>query len=186
MIRKQNTLTSGEGQRYYNPDQKDYATFLKTSEETGGAITLVEIEVAPDGGTPPHYHKTYDEHFEVLEGTLEVLLGKEKHTLCPGQKAVARKNTLHCFKNPTGETTTFLVEMRPGQPGFEKAVKVGYGLASDGRNPFYHPYQLAVILQWSEIRMGGVMGLLDPVFRLLAKRARQKGIDKELVAEYCR
>jgi hypothetical protein len=40
----------------------------------------------------------------------------------------------------TREATTFLAEMRPGQPGFEKAVKVGYGLASDGRNPFYHPY----------------------------------------------
>jgi hypothetical protein len=115
-----------------------------------------------------------------------VLLGKEKHTLRPGQKAVAPRNTLHCFKNPTRVATTFLVEMRPGQPGFEKAVKVGYGLASDGRNPFYHPYQLAVILQWSEIRMNGVMGLLDPVFRLLAKRARKKGIDKELEAEYCR
>ena len=177
---------TSEGRRYYNPGQKDYATFLKTSEETGGAITLIEIEVAPDGRTPPHYHKTYDEHFEVLEGTLEVLLGKEKHTLRPGQKAVAPRNTLHCFKNPAREATTFLVEMRPGQPGFEKAVKVGYGLASDGRNPFYHPYQLAVILQWSEIRMNGVMGLLDPVFRLLAKRARKKGIDKELEAEYCR
>src|ERR671916_2030898 len=110
MIRKENTLTSGEivtatgeGRRYYNPGQKDYATFLKTSEETGGAITLIEIEVAPDGGTPPHYHKTYDEHFEVLEGTLEVLLGKEKHTLRPGQKAVAPRNTLHCFKNPARE-----------------------------------------------------------------------------------
>jgi hypothetical protein len=43
-----------------------------------------------------------------------------------------------------------------------------------------------VILQWSEIRMNGVMGLLDPVFRLLAKRATKKGIDKELEAEYCR
>jgi quercetin dioxygenase-like cupin family protein len=45
--------------RYYHPEQKDYATFLKTSEETGGEYTLVNVEVAPDGGTPPHYHKTY-------------------------------------------------------------------------------------------------------------------------------
>src|SRR5215210_3077301 len=171
--------------RYYNPDQKDYATFLQTSEETGGERTLIEIEVAPVGGPPPHYHKTYDERFEVLEGTLEVLLGKEKHTLHPGQKAVAPKNTLHRFKNPTDEPTTFLVEMRPGRPGVEKALMAGYGLASDGRDPTYHPYQLAIILEWSEIRMGGAMGLLDPVFRLLARRARRKGVDKELEAEYC-
>ena len=98
-----------EGRRYYNPGQKDFATFLKTSEETGGELTLIEIEVAPDGGTPPHYHKTYDEHFKVLAGTLEVLLGKKKHTLRPRQRAIARTNTRHCFHNPSGEPTTFLV-----------------------------------------------------------------------------
>ena len=115
-----------------------------------------------------------------------MLLGKEKHTSHPGQKAVAPRNTLHCFENPTGQRTTFLVEMRPGQPGFEKAVMAGYGMASDGRNPLYHPYQLTVMLEWSEIQMGGAMGLLDPVFRLLARRARRKGVDNELEAEYCR
>jgi hypothetical protein len=34
--------------------------------------------------------------------------------------------------------------------------------------------------------MTGVLGLLDPLLRLLAKRTRQKAIDKELRAEYCR
>ena len=76
--------------RYYHPIQKDYATFLETSEETGGERTLIEVEVAPGGGNAPHYHKTYDEHFEVVEGALEVLVGKEARTLRPGQKAVAK------------------------------------------------------------------------------------------------
>ena len=39
--------------RIYNPIQKDYATFLETSDETGGEHTLIEIEVAPGGGTTP-------------------------------------------------------------------------------------------------------------------------------------
>ena len=50
--------TVGAGRRYYHPLQKDYATFLETSEETGGDRTLIEIEVAPGGGNAPHYHKT--------------------------------------------------------------------------------------------------------------------------------
>lgn len=54
--REMGAVTS-EKRRYYNPIQKDYATFLETSEETGGEFTLIEIEVAPGGGTPPHYHK---------------------------------------------------------------------------------------------------------------------------------
>jgi len=46
--------------RYYHPGQKDYATFLETSKETGGERTLIEIELAPGGGNVPHYHLTYD------------------------------------------------------------------------------------------------------------------------------
>jgi hypothetical protein len=150
---------------------------------------LIEIEVSAGGGNGPHYHKTYDEHFEVIEGTLEVLLGKDTHTLHQGQKAVAPRNTLHCFKNPTGEPTTFLVELRPGSSGFEKAMKAAYGLASDGRilsdGTPKNPYHLAILLEWSEARLPGVMGALEPVFGLLARRARKKGIDKELEAKYC-
>ena len=78
------TLRSGK-RRYYHPGQKDYATFLQTSEETGGERTLIEIELAPGGGNQPHYHLTYDEHFEVPEGALEVQLGKASRTLRPGE-----------------------------------------------------------------------------------------------------
>lgn len=182
--------SSRERRRYYNPVEKDYATFLKTSEESGGERTLMEIEVAPGGGTEPHYHKTYDEHFEVVAGALEVLVGEETRTLRPGEKAVAGKNTLHRFRNPTDGTTTFLVELRPGHGEFEKAVRVVYGLASDGRvfsdGTPKNPYHLAVILEWSEIRIPGVLGTLEPLFRLLARRARRKGIDKNLEKTYCR
>jgi quercetin dioxygenase-like cupin family protein len=86
--------------RYYHPAQKDPATFLQTSEETGGERTLVEV--APGGGTPPHYHKTYDEHFEVLEGVLELRVGGDTRNLHAGQKALAPKNTLHKLSHPHG------------------------------------------------------------------------------------
>ena len=181
---------TGEDQRYYHPLQKDYTTFLETSEETGGDHTLLEIELAPGGGNTPHYHKTYDEHFEVVEGTLEVLVGKETSVLRPGQKAVAPRNTLHKFRNPGEERARFLVELRPGSAGFEKAIKAGYGLARDGRvradgtpKDLYH---LAVLLEWSEIRLPGVFTIAEPLLRFLAKRARRKGIDRELEARYCR
>jgi mannose-6-phosphate isomerase-like protein (cupin superfamily) len=182
--------TVGSGRRYYHPLQKDYATFLETSEESGGDRTLIEIEVAPGGGNAPHYHKTYEEHFEVIEGRLEVLVGGETRILRPGEKAMAAKNVLHRFRNPTGAPTRFLVELRPGHAGFEKAIKAGYGLAADGHTgPNGVPksiYHLAVLLGLSEIRMPGVFTLAEPLFRLLARRARRKGIDAELEARYCR
>ena len=182
--------TVGAGRRYYHPLQKDYATFLETSEETGGDRTLIEAEVAPGGGNDTHFHKTYEEHFEVIEGSLEVLVGGETRTLRPGEKAVAGKNVLHRFRNPTDTPTRFLVELRPGHAGFEKALKAGYGLAADGltapSGAPKNPYHLAVLLGWSEIRMPGVFTLAEPLLRLLARRARRKGIDAELEARYCR
>ena len=176
--------------RIYNPIQKDYATFLETSDETGGEHTLIEIEVAPGGGTTPHYHLTYAEHFEVISGALEVMVGGETRTLTAGEKSVAPKNTLHNFHNATDRATTFLVEIRPGHGGFEKALRVAYGLASDGySNAKGLPknlYHTALLFEWGEGRMPGFFTVVEPLFRLLAKRARRKGIDRELEARYCR
>jgi quercetin dioxygenase-like cupin family protein len=180
---------SMDGRRIYNPIQKDYATFLETSEETGGERTLIEIEVAPDGGTPPHYHLTYAEHFEVLEGALEVMVGGVTRTLKEGEKATVPANTLHNFHNATDGPVRFLVEFRPGHGGFEKALKVAYGLAADGkansRGLPKNPYHTALLFEWGEGRMPGIFTLIEPLFRVLARRARRKGIDRELEARYC-
>jgi mannose-6-phosphate isomerase-like protein (cupin superfamily) len=190
MERRANIERKWYGRRHYNPVQKDAATFLETSEETNGERTLAEVEVAPGGGTTPHYHKTYTEGFEVIEGELEVLVGEKTLVLRAGEKAVVPKNTLHRFHNATDETTTFLCEMRPGQPGFEKTIMVGYGLARDGlTNSKGIPkslYHMALLLEWAEIRVPGVFTLIEPVMRLLAKRAKRKGIARELEARYCR
>src|SRR3954453_17352303 len=108
-----NVKTHDEKRRIYNPVSKDAATFLETSEETGGERTLIEIEAAPGGGTTPHYHKTYAEHYEIFRGVLEVWVGDDTYTLMPGHKAVAHINTLHRWQNATEEPVVFLVELRP-------------------------------------------------------------------------
>ena len=109
----------------------------------------------------------------------------ETHTLRSGEKPTVPLNTLHNFYNPTQATTIFLVELRPGSAGFEKALKAGYGLESDGRSS-HHPYQLAVLLGWSDMRLPGYFTAVEPLLRLLERRARRKGIDRELEARYCR
>jgi quercetin dioxygenase-like cupin family protein len=179
----------GERRQIYNPVQRDTATFIETSAQSGGQRTLIEIEVAPGGGTTPHYHLSYDEHFEVIQGALQVTTGGVRHTLGPGGKAVALRNTLHNFHNATDTPTTFLVELRPGSEGFEKALNVAYGLARDGlvrdnglpRNPLH----LALLFEWGEGRVPGVATVLAPLFRLLAWEARRWGVDQSLEARYC-
>lgn len=121
---------------------------------------------------------------------MEIRLGEGIHILHPGDKAAAKRDMLHSFNNPTGETTTFLVELRPGHPGFERALKAGYGLARDGlvlaNGVPRNLYHLAVLLEWSEMRLPGVRGMLEPVVWLLARRARRRGIDRSLEERYCR
>ena len=71
--------------RIYNPLQKDTVTFLKTAADTNGEYTLVEVELADGGGVGLHYHKTYAEAFECIEGEVQVRLGKTIHTHQPRQ-----------------------------------------------------------------------------------------------------
>src|SRR5688572_25596912 len=111
--------------KIYNPIQKDYVTFLKTSDDTNGEYTLVKVELADGGGVGIHFHKTYSERFECLEGELEVILGKELHQLQHGQAATADKNVNHLFRNRSGETCTFLCELRPASKGFEQSLQIG-------------------------------------------------------------
>ncbi|WP_295796669.1 hypothetical protein [Mucilaginibacter sp.] len=58
--------------KIYNPVQKDYVTFLKTSAETNGEYTLVEVELADGGGVGLRYHKTYSEKFDCVQGEVQI------------------------------------------------------------------------------------------------------------------
>jgi hypothetical protein len=95
-----------------------------------------------------------------------VLVEKETVTLRPGERAIAPRNTLHRFRNTTEEPARFLVELRPGHGGFEKAIKLAYGLASDGRVSAKgipkNLYHLAVLLEWSDMRLPGIYRVAEP------------------------
>jgi mannose-6-phosphate isomerase-like protein (cupin superfamily) len=118
---------SVEPRSSYHPIQRDRATFLETSEESGGERTLVELEVAPGGGNTLHRHLAFSERFEVLEGELTVHVGGRDVVLRPGDSATAPIGSLHHFANRTDETVTATVELRPGSLGFERAIQIAYG-----------------------------------------------------------
>jgi quercetin dioxygenase-like cupin family protein len=174
--------------RIYNPVQRDAATFLETSEETGGARTLAELEVAPGGKVTPHYHLTYSERFKVLEGKLTVEVDGLRHELEPGDEVVAHPRSLHAWSNPGTERSIALIELRPGSPGFEKALRITYGLAADGRvrknGVPRSPLHLALLLEMGELRLPGAFAALERVLGLLARIARARGVDRELERRY--
>lgn len=176
--------------RFYSAVQKDAATFLETAAESGGERTLLEVELEAGGGNGLHRHRSYDEHFEVIEGELTVHLDGGVHTLGPGETATAPLGSLHCFSNASDERALFRVELRPGHRGFERALQVGYGLATDGRTNRTgvprNPLAFALLLEWSDVEPSGAARGIVPVASKLAEMARRRGLDRELIARYCR
>jgi mannose-6-phosphate isomerase-like protein (cupin superfamily) len=175
--------------RFSHPMQRDRATFLETSEESRGERTLVELEVAPGGGNTLHRHLAFSERFEVLEGELAVHVDGEDVVLWPGDCATAPIGSLHHFANRTDETVTATVELRPGSLGFERAIQIAYGLAEDGRvNKSGVPrnlMHLGLLAEMADSQLTGVLCVIEPALRALARRARRKGVDRELIARYC-
>jgi quercetin dioxygenase-like cupin family protein len=175
---------------YENPVFGDKATFLKTAAETNGEYTQIRIELAPGGGNTLHAHEEFTETFTAGEGSLTVQLGRKQHVLQPGESLTVPLRTPHFFKNPSPQPITFLVELRPGHAGFERAVQIAYGLAKDGLtnkkgipSRFAH---LALLATSSGSYPVGIYSLMMPLFRWAAKRARARGVEKDLVEKYCR
>jgi quercetin dioxygenase-like cupin family protein len=181
-------LTTTYSRRIYNPVQKDAITFVQTSDESGGTQTILDMEVAPGGGNFLHSHSTFDEHFTVVSGEFGVQIGKEHFTLKPGASAVAPIGTLHRWYNTAEETALVRVELRPGSPGFERSLQIAYGLARDGlTNKQGLPrsmVHMALLVQLSDTNVPGLFSALVPILRLLAKRARRTGIERDLLERY--
>jgi quercetin dioxygenase-like cupin family protein len=174
---------------FYNPKVKDKVTVLKTAGETGGDHILVEVELAPGGGTPKHYHTTFDETFVAIEGTVGIALGKNKLLLNHGQQATAKRNEVHRFFNPGTDKIRFHVKISPAENRFLESLCIGYGLADDGLannkgipKKFDH---LAVLLEHSDSRFPGFLSLIEPILLRRAKKAREKGVLNDLIRQYC-
>ncbi len=174
--------------KIYNPIQKDSVVFIKTAADTANEFTLVEVELADGGGVGLHYHKTYSEHFECLEGEVQVQLGKTMNTLSPGQSATALPRVNHLFRNRSGKPCRFRVEIRPACRGFEESLQIGYGLAADG---LCHPngfpkdkLALAWLFSISESNLPGWRSLFEFILRKQSRKAVRKGTDRDLVRRY--
>jgi quercetin dioxygenase-like cupin family protein len=172
----------------YNPIQRDRVTFLKTAAETGGELTLLELEVAPGGGNGLHIHTTYSERFTVIEGELGVQLGKQQLLLRQGATEIVPAGIVHRWYNASSQPARIYVELRPGHAGMEQALRIAYGLATDGHtNATGMPknlLHLAVLLQISDIKLVGPLALMSPLFGLLAQIARRRGVEAELITRY--
>lgn len=173
-----------------NPILGDTVTFLKLASESGNEISELEITLVPGGGNPLHYHTSYTETFTAIQGELGLeLKNKRKIILKPGESRLIRIGEVHRFFNPGDREIRFKNEVRPGHTGFENALRILYGLASDG---LYNEWKLpkdfrhlAICGIMSDMRLPGLMSITTPLLKFVAARARRKGIERQLLDKYC-
>jgi quercetin dioxygenase-like cupin family protein len=65
---------------------------LVSSDETSGAMSMIETVNAPGTGPPWHCHSREDEVFYVNFGVAEVQVGEEVYRLETGDRVIGRRN----------------------------------------------------------------------------------------------
>ena len=110
-------LGPGEGRAVWMSGAEDLVTHKVTTEQTGGAYCLFEVEVRPGGSEPPHIQHRDDECLYVLDGEFEFLLDDDGGTATvvgPGALVYVPKGNLHRCKNISEKTGRLLVVHTPG------------------------------------------------------------------------
>jgi quercetin dioxygenase-like cupin family protein len=115
----------------YPPNQgRDYMiwgdrySFKTTAAESGGAHALLEMNVQPGSGTPPHIHHAEDEMFYVVEGELTLWCDGVKTVGKPGTFVAVPKGKVHRWANESNSMVKSLVFLVPG--GFDEfLMKIG-------------------------------------------------------------
>lgn len=87
--------------------------FSRSTDEDGGEVQLVDMEVDPGGGVSPHIHHGMEERFTVRAGRPEFLSGRKWVAAGPGETVVVPPGTRHAFRNRGDEVAEVVCEARP-------------------------------------------------------------------------
>ena len=85
-----------------------------STEDTGGAYTILELVLQPGQGAPPHVHALEDEIFHVVEGVCEVGQPGKTRSAGAGTIAVLPRGMLHLFRNTGEQPCRVMVTAIPG------------------------------------------------------------------------
>jgi mannose-6-phosphate isomerase-like protein (cupin superfamily) len=85
------------------------------SAQTNGAYTMIEIAADPYTGVPLHIHNSEEEHFIVLEGTLDIAIGDRRWDAPAGASVTVRRGLPHAWCNPSFMPLHLLAIFSPGQ-----------------------------------------------------------------------
>jgi quercetin dioxygenase-like cupin family protein len=77
-------------------------TILISGQDTNGQYCLIDMNVPPGGGPPPHRHD-FEEMFTLLEGEIEFTFRGKESTVRAGSTVNIPANAPHAFRNNSNE-----------------------------------------------------------------------------------
>jgi mannose-6-phosphate isomerase-like protein (cupin superfamily) len=178
-----------EVQTIRNEDSGETLTILVSEQESAGARQLYQVALPPWRPSPPlHYHVDFTETFSVVEGVLDVYLGRErKHLLLkPEESVTVPVRQLHTFANQRDVTTVITVDTQPAG-GVVKAFELAYGIANSGgaakdglpRNPLAR----LLFIRISQGFLPAIpLSIQKAVLALAGFLAKISGLEKRLLA----
>ena len=84
------------------------------SAQTMGSYSVLEVVADPHNGVPLHVHNNEEEHFIVLEGTLDIAIGNRRWDAAAGSSAIVKRGEPHAWCNPSDTAVRMLVVFSPG------------------------------------------------------------------------
>jgi mannose-6-phosphate isomerase-like protein (cupin superfamily) len=171
------------GQLITNPITGEHITFTETAHDTAGARMRFDCHVSPGGPRlPAHVHRTYEERFAVVAGTLGVMLGGRTALLRAGESIALPAMIAHQWWNAGDDDVRFQVTVMPPHD-IETVLEVICVMAQSGRLNRRcmpkNPFELAHLARLSESYLAGVpiwvqrgaLALLASIGALLGYRA---------------
>jgi mannose-6-phosphate isomerase-like protein (cupin superfamily) len=106
-------------------------TVKLTGQDTGGELSLLEVEVPAGYSAPLHVHYAEDETFRILDGDVTFEVGGERIESGAGDTVFGPRNIPHRFESRGGARMIWV--LTPG--GFEDMVREASDPANQDRLP---------------------------------------------------
>ena len=172
------------GEEIQNPVTGERLIFRQTARQTDGELLQLEYFMRPGGFVATaHIHAAQEEHWQLISGTGQFRIGKEKFTAGRGETVLAPAGAAHIFRNHGDQELHAIIEFRPALD-LEGMFETFFGLAQDGKT---HPksgklsfLQAVLLVQGCEMYAAqppvwvqkATLPMLRPVAKLLGYRAR--------------
>lgn len=116
-----------------NPVSGEKFTFLGTSADAASGSFRMEL-IAPTGvvSPPRHIHRREEERFEVLDGEITVLAGRDASLLRAGDTCQVPPGRAHTWHNSGDRPARMIIEFTPAG-GAQSFFETFCGLAQEGR-----------------------------------------------------